>query len=134
VSDEADILRRYHTIAVVGLSSDVTREAHGVARYMQEAGYRIIPVHPNETEVLGEKAYPDLASVPGPVEIVDVFRRAEFVPAIVDAAIAAGAKAIWLQEGIRHEEAAARARAAGLDVVQDSCIRSVHRRMVAGVE
>jgi predicted CoA-binding protein len=134
VSAETDILRRYRTIAVVGLSSDETREAYGVARYMQDAGYRIIPVHPNETEVLGAKVYPDLRSIPEPVEIVDVFRRAEFVPAIVDEAIAIGAMVVWLQSGIVHEEAAVKARAAGLEVVMDRCIRSTHRRLQAGLE
>ena len=134
MSAETDILRKYHTIGVVGLSSDETREAYGVSKYMQDAGYRIIPVHPAETEVLGEQAYPDLASIPEPVEIVDVFRRAEFVPDIVDEAIAAGAKVIWLQSGIVHEEAAAKAREAGLEVVMDRCIRTVHRRLQAGLE
>ena len=134
MSDEADILRKYRTIAAVGLSSEQTREAYGVTKYMQDAGYRIIPVHPNETEVLGETAYPDLASVPEPVEIVNVFRRPEFVPGVVDEAIAVGAKAVWLQSGIVHEEAAAKARAAGLEVVTDRCIRTVHRRLQAGLE
>ena len=97
---------------------------------MQAAGYRIIPVNPEETEVLGEKAYPDLASIPEPVEIVDIFRRPEYIPAIVDQAIAIGAKVIWMQQGIVNEAAAATARAAGLEVVMDSCIRTVHQRMM----
>jgi len=96
---------------------------------MQRHGYRIIPVNPNETEVLGEKAYPDLDSVPISVDIVDVFRRPEFVPEIVDAAIRIGAKAVWLQEGIVHDEAAEKARAAGIFVVQDRCILKEHRRL-----
>jgi predicted CoA-binding protein len=127
-----DILRAYRTIAVVGLSNDRRRDSHSVSQYMQAAGYRIIPVNPTESEVLGEKAYPDLASVPEPVEIVDIFRRPEYIPAIVDQAIAIGAKVIWMQEGIVSEAAAAKGRAAGLEVVMDSCIRTVHQRMAAG--
>ena len=132
MSDEAAILRRYRTIAVVGLSSDPSRVSHGVAKYMRDAGYRIVPVNPTEDEVLGETSYATVASAPQAVEIVDVFRRAEFVPEIVDDAIAAGAKVVWLQEGIVHEEAAAKARAAGLEVVMDRCIRSAHQRLSAG--
>jgi hypothetical protein len=131
VSAEAEILRKYRTIAVVGLSSDETRESLGVAAYMQAAGYRIVPVNPAETEVLGEKAYATVVSTPAPVEIVNVFRRPEALPSVVDDAIAAGAKVVWMQEGIVNEEAAAKARAAGLEVVMDSCIRTVHRRMAA---
>jgi len=133
VSAETEILRKYRTIAVVGLSSDETRESLGVAAYMQAAGYRIVPVNPVETEVLGEKAYPTVVSIPSQVEIVDVFRRPEALPGVVDDAIAAGAKVIWMQEGIVNEEAAAKARAAGLEVVMDSCIRTEHRRMAATV-
>jgi predicted CoA-binding protein len=127
---EAEILRRYRTIAVVGLSNDRRRDSRSVSQYMQAAGYRIIPVNPEETEVLGEEAYPELASVPEPFEIVDIFRRPEYVPAIVDQAIAIGAKVIWMQQGIVNEEAAAIARAAGLEVVMNSCIRTVHQRMI----
>jgi len=126
-----NLLRNSRTIAVVGLSSRRTRPSYGVSEYMQSRGYRIIPVNPNETEVLGEKAYATLDDVPGPVDIVDVFRRSESVPEIVDAAIRVGAKGIWLQEGVVHEEAAARARAAGLEVVMDRCILKEHRRMLA---
>jgi uncharacterized protein len=126
---EAEILRRYCTIAVVGLSNDPRRDSNSVSQYMQAAGYRVIPVNPEETEVLGEKAYPDLASVPEPVEIVDIFRRPEYIPAIVDQAIAIGAKVIWMQQGIVNEAAAATARAAGLEVVMNSCIRTVRQRM-----
>ncbi len=133
MSAETEILRKYRTIAVVGLSSDETRESLGVAAYMQAAGYRIVPVNPAETEVLGEKAYPTVVSIPSQVEIVDVFRRPEALPGVVDDAIAAGAKVIWMQEGIVNEEAAATARAAGLEVVMDSCIRTEHRRMAATV-
>jgi predicted CoA-binding protein len=96
---------------------------------MQRAGYRIIPVNPEESEVLGEKCYPDLDSVPEAIDIVDIFRRSEFVPEIVEAAIRKGAKAVWMQEGVTHDEAARRAAEAGLDVVMDRCILKEHRRM-----
>ena len=129
MSVESDIVTSYRTLAVVGLSSDETRESYSVTKYMQDRGYRIIPVNPLETEVLGEQSYPDLTSIPKPPEVVVVFRRSEFVPEIVDQAIAVGAKAIWLQEGITHDEAAVRACTAGLQVVQSRCIRTVHRRI-----
>jgi hypothetical protein len=125
----AEMLRSARTIAVVGVSSKRFRPSYGVTEYMQRAGYRIIPVNPQETEVLGEKSYPDLDSIPGPVDIVDIFRRSEFVPEIVDAAIRKGAKMIWMQEGVIHEEAARRAEAAGLAVVMDHCILKEHRRL-----
>ncbi|MEK7403505.1 MAG: CoA-binding protein [Acidobacteriota bacterium] len=124
-----ELLRTSRTIAVVGLSSKRARPSYGVSEYMQRAGYRIIPVNPREGEVLGEKAYPRLEEVPLPVDIVNVFRRAEFVPEIVEAAIRIGARALWLQEGIVHEEEAARARRAGLAVVMDRCILKEHRRL-----
>src|SRR5438132_10046172 len=119
MSNIASVLRSARTIAVIGLSSKRYRPSHGVAEYMQSAGYRIIPVNPFETEVLGEKCYPDLDAVPDAVDIVNIFRRSEFVPEIVEAAIRKGAKAIWMQEGVSHEEAAQRAQAAGLKVVMD---------------
>jgi len=122
----SELLRSSRVIAVVGLSSRKFRPSYGVADYMQRAGYRIIPVNPRETAVLGEKAFPDLDSVPPPVDIVNIFRRSEFVPAIVEAAIRIGARAVWMQEGVIHEEAAARARAAGLMVVMDRCILKEH--------
>lgn len=125
----SEILRSARTIAVVGVSSKRFRPSYGVTEYMQRAGYRIIPVNPQETEVLGEKSYPDLDSVPGPIDIVDIFRRSEFVPEIVEAAIRKGAKMIWMQEGVVHEEAARRAQAAGLAVVMDHCILKEHRRL-----
>ena len=125
----SEILRMGRTIAVVGLSAKRYRPSYGVAEYMQRAGYRIIPVNPHETEVLGEKCYPDVESVPGPIDIVDIFRRSEFVPEIVEAAIRKGAKAIWMQEGVIHEEAARRAKEAGLAVVMDRCILKDHRRL-----
>jgi uncharacterized protein len=124
-----DLLRSTHTIAVVGLSDNPGRASHHVAAYLQDHGYRIIPVNPTVTEVLGEKAYPRLEDVPEPIDLVDVFRRPEHVPAIVDAAIKVGAKAVWLQLGIVHEEAAAKARAAGLRVVQDRCTLIEHGKM-----
>ena len=125
----SEILRIGRTIAVVGLSAKRYRPSYGVAEYMQRAGYRIIPVNPHETEVLGEKCYPDVESVPEPIDIVDIFRRSEFVPEIVEAAIRKGAKVIWMQEGVIHEEAARRAQEAGLEVVMDRCILKDHRRL-----
>ena len=125
-----EILERYKNIAVVGLSSQTRRPSYSVSQYMQRAGYRIIPVNPNETEVLGEKAYSSLDEVPGPVEIVDIFRRPEFVPDIVEAAIRRNAPVIWMQLGIVNEAAAERARAAGLEVVMDRCILVEHRGLL----
>jgi predicted CoA-binding protein len=130
MSNIPSVLRSARTIAVIGLSSKRYRPSHGVAEYMQSAGYRIIPVNPFETEVLGEQAYPELDRVPGTVDIVDIFRRSEFVPEIVEAAIRIGARAIWMQEGVVHEDAAAKARAAGLEVVMDRCILKEHRRLL----
>lgn len=125
-----DLLSNTHTIAVVGLSSSRFRASYGVSQYMQSAGYRIIPVNPNEREVLGEKAYARLEDVPEKIDVVDVFRRSEFVAEIVDAAIRVGARAIWMQEGVADEAAAERARAAGLFVVMDTCILKEHRRLM----
>jgi len=126
----AALLRDAHTVAVVGLSSRMSRASHGVSRFLQSAGYRVIPVNPNEAEVLGEKCYARLEDIPEKVDIVDVFRRPEFVPEIVDAAIRIGARAVWMQEGVVHEEAAERARRAGLMVVMDRCILKEHRRLL----
>jgi len=125
----AEILAEARTIAVVGLSHKRFRPSHGVAEYLQRAGFRIIPVNPRETEVLGERSYPDLEAVEEPVDIVDIFRRSEYVPEIVEAAIRKGVKLVWMQEGVVHEEAARRAREAGLAVVMDRCILKDHRRM-----
>jgi uncharacterized protein len=125
----AEILGEARTIAVVGLSAKRSRPSHGVAEYLQRVGYRIIPVNPNIAEALGEKSYASLDTVPEPVDIVDIFRRAEHVPAIVEAAIRKGAKTIWMQEGVVHEEAARRAESAGLAVVMDRCILKDHRRL-----
>jgi len=124
------LLRGAHTIAVVGLSSSRFRASYGVSEYMQSAGYRIIPVNPNEKQVLGEKAYARLEDVPEKIDVVDVFRRSEFVPEIVDAAIRVGARAIWMQEGVADEAAAQRAREAGIFVVMDTCILKEHRRLM----
>ena len=124
-----EVLRASRTIAVVGLSSKRFRPSYGVAEYMKRAGYRIIPVNPNEAEIMGETSYPDLDAVPEAVDIVDIFRRSEYVPEIVEAAIRKGAKAIWMQEGVYHEEAARRAEAAGLVVAMDRCILKDHRRL-----
>lgn len=124
-----ELLRSSHVIAVVGLSSDEFRPSHGVAAYMQRAGYRIIPVNPNEAEVLGEKAYARLEDVPEKIDIVDIFRRSIFARGVVESAIKVGAKAVWMQEGVVDESAAELARAAGLDVVMDRCILKDHRSL-----
>lgn len=121
-----DILTNARTVAVVGLSPDPSRDSHRVAAYLQEHGYRVIPVNPKEQSILGQKAYPDLASIPEPVDVVDVFRASEHVPPIAEAAVRLGAKALWLQKGVRHDEAACRAAEAGLAVVQDLCIKVEH--------
>jgi uncharacterized protein len=124
-----EILKSSRVIAVVGLSSNRMRPSNGVSEYMKRAGYRIIPVNPNETEVLGERCYARLEDIAEPIDIVDVFRRPEFVPEIVESAIRIGAKTVWLQEGVIHEAAAERARAAGLNVVMDRCILKDHRKL-----
>lgn len=124
----AQILRSAKTIAVVGLSSNPARASNQVAAYLKIAGYRIIPVNPNEMEVLGEKAYARLEDVPDVIDIVDVFRRSESVPPVVDAAIAVKAKVLWLQLGIENAAAAEKARAAGLAVVENACLLVEHKR------
>lgn len=123
-----EILKNYKTIAVVGLSSNPLRPSHEVTQYMQSAGYRIIPINPNEKEVLGEKSYARLEDVPWKMELVNVFRRAVEVPPVVESAIRVGAKVVWMQMGIENAIAAERGRAAGLIVVEDSCIFVEHRR------
>jgi uncharacterized protein len=127
-----ELLKTSHTIAVVGLSQKRFRPSNGVADYMQRNGYRIVPVNPFESAVLGETSYPNLEAIPERVDIVNIFRRSEFVPEIVEAAIRIGARAIWMQEGVVHDEAASLARSAGLTVVMDRCILKEHRRIVAG--
>lgn len=116
-----EILRTCRTIAVVGASSNPARPSNRVASYMKAQGYRVIPVNPNEQSVIGEQAFPSLSAVPGPIDLVDIFRKSEEVLPIVEEAIAKGAKAVWLQEGVVNEAAAARAKAAGLLVVMDRC-------------
>lgn len=125
-----ELLKKYKTIAVVGLSSNPARPSYGVTEYMQSVGYKIIPVNPNETEVLGEKSYARLEDVPEKVEIVDVFRRPEDVPPVVESAIRVGARVVWMQQGIENAEAAQRARVAGLIVIEDACILVEHRTRV----
>jgi len=124
-----DILKNSRTVAMVGLSSNKERPSNLVGRYLKEHGYRIIPVNPNEKTVLRLKSYPDLSSIPGKVDVVDIFRRPEDIPAIVKEAIKIGAKAVWMQEGIKNAEAAALARQAGLKVVQDKCMRKQHIKL-----
>jgi len=124
------MLRAARTIAVVGLSSKRMRPSYGVAAYLQRHGYRIIPVNPAETEVLGEKAYATLGEVPEKIDLVDVFRRSEAVPDVVDEAIRLGVPYLWMQEDVIHEIAAERARAAGIKVVMDRCILKEHRRLL----
>ena len=127
----ADLLKTAKTIAVVGLSPKRIRPSFGVSRYMQAQGYRIIPVNPGVagTEILGEKVYARLEDIPEPVDIVDVFRQSDAVPEVVEAAIRIGAKAVWMQEGVVHEEAAKRAEAAGIFVVMDLCILQEHLKL-----
>jgi uncharacterized protein len=124
------LLRESKTIAVVGLSPDPTRPSNGIARYLQRSGYRVIPVNPNATEVLGEKCYPSLRHIPEPVDIVNVFRRPEYLDAFAGGAIAMGAKALWMQQGIANPEAAERVNDAGLLAIQDRCIMIEHMRLV----
>ncbi len=125
----AEVLRNAKTIAVVGLSPSPLRPSYGVAAYLQSHGYRIIPVNPNIPGALGEKAYASLRDVPDKIDIVDIFRRSDAVSEIVDDAIAIGASAVWMQEGVIHEEAAERARQAGMFVVMDLCILKEHRHL-----
>jgi predicted CoA-binding protein len=132
VTPAEKILRESKTIAVVGLSSNPMRPSFGVSRYMQKQGYRIVPVNPAEATILDETSYPTLADIPFPVDCVNIFRKPEAVPEIVAAAIAIGAKSIWMQEEVVHEAAAESARAAGLDVVMDRCLLKEHRALKSG--
>jgi predicted CoA-binding protein len=132
VKIEEEILNFSRVVAVVGLSPKPDRPSYRVASYLKEQGYKIIPVNPAEKELLGELCYPNLASVPESVEVVNIFRRSEEVLPIVEEAIRIGAKAVWLQEGVINEEAAARAREAGLMVVMDKCMRKEHIKLRSG--
>ena len=125
-----DILLSVKTVASFGLSSNQEKESYWIVKYLQEQGYTIVPVNPTAAEILGEKAYPDLESIPGKVDVVQVFRKSEDVPPVVDSAIKIGAKVVWMQEGIVNEEAAQKARDAGLQVVMDACMRAAHRQLI----
>jgi predicted CoA-binding protein len=125
-----EILLSAKTIASVGLSSNPNKESYQIGSYLKAQGYRVIPVNPNASEILGEKSYPDLQSIPEKIDVVQVFRKPEDVPPVVDDAIKAGAKVVWMQEGIVHEGAAEKAREAGLQVVMDTCMRVAHRSLI----
>jgi predicted CoA-binding protein len=127
-----EILLSANTIASVGLSSNQEKESYWIVSYLKDQGYKIIPVNPTVDEILGEKAYPDLSSIPEKVDVVQVFRKPQDVPPVVDEAIKIGAKVVWMQEGIVNEEAAQKAREAGLQVVMDACMRATHRRLMIG--
>jgi predicted CoA-binding protein len=131
-SDETmkEILLSAKTIATVGLSSNPEKESYGVAQYLKSRGYHVIPVNPTADEILGEKSYPDLESVPEKIDVVQVFRKPEDVPPVVESAINTGAKVVWMQEGITNEESAQKARAAGLQVIMDACMRETHKRLI----
>ncbi len=120
------LLKKYRNIAIVGLSPKKNRPSNQVAVYLMEAGYNIIPVNPGQQEILGKKCYPDLESIPEPIDIVDIFRRSEDLPPIVESAIKIGAKVVWMQQGIINEDAAASAKKAGLTVVMDRCLKVDH--------
>lgn len=125
-----DILVSAKTIASVGLSSNPQKESYWIVSYLKDQGYRVIPVNPTADEILGEKSYPDLESVPDKIDVVQIFRKSEDVLPVVESAIKAGAKVVWMQEGIVNEEAAQKAREAGLQVVMDACMRVTHRRLI----
>ena len=133
VQDRIRILETYKRIAMVGLSSNPFRPSHFAAIYMISEGYDVTPVNPRECEILGRRSYPSLLDVPGPIEIVDIFREPDAVPAIVEQAIARNAKVIWMQLGVIHEQAAAKAREAGLEVVMDRCVKIEHARFFGGL-
>ena len=125
-----EILLSTKTIASVGLSSNPNKESYRIASYLKAQGYRVIPVNPTTSEIMGDTSYPDVQSVPEKIDVVQVFRKPEDVPPVVDDAIKAGAKVVWMQEGIVHEEAAEKARQAGLQVVMDTCMRVAHRSLL----
>ncbi|MBW2004064.1 MAG: CoA-binding protein [Deltaproteobacteria bacterium] len=126
---EAKILKEYRTVAIVGLSPDPNRPSHRVAKYLINHGYKVIPVNPDAQEILGTRSYADVSSIPEPIEIVDIFRRSQEVMPIVDEAIKTGAKVVWMQEGVINEEAALRAKDAGLLVVMNKCMFKEHKRL-----
>jgi len=134
MSIEEDILKSSRVVAIVGLSSKPDRPSYRVGSYLKAKGFKVIPVNPAEKEVVGETGYPDLSSIPELVDVVDIFRRPEYVPPIVEDAIKIGAKAVWMQEGIVNEAAAARAEEAGLKVVMDHCMRKEHMKMIGEEE
>jgi hypothetical protein len=125
-SDEIRKILEHKVVAIVGLSSNPERDSHKVASYLIEHGYTVVPVNPRESEILGQKSYPDLASIPFDVDIVDIFRKVEFIPPIVDAAIEKKAKVVWMQLGLAHNASAEKAREAGLEVVMSKCIKIEH--------
>ena len=125
-----EILSSIKTIASYGLSSNQEKESYWIVSYLKDQGYKIIPVNPTAPEILGEKVYPDLESIPEKVDVVQVFRKSEDVPPVVDSAIKIGAKVVWMQEGIVNEAAAQKAREAGLKVVMNACMRATHRRLI----
>lgn len=124
-----ETILNYKNIAVVGISDNPERPSYDIASFLEEHGYNIIPINPTLTEWKGKKCYPDLKSIPVEVDVVDIFRRPEAIPPIVDEAIAIKAKAVWMQQGIVNEEAAAKARAAGIEVVMDKCMRTEYKRL-----
>lgn len=129
MESEKEIMEKYHAVAIIGLSSNPEKPSYAVGSYLKEHGYKVIPVNPREEEILGEKSYPDLSSIPGEVEVVDIFRRPEDIPPLAEEAVKIGARVVWTQEGIVSEEAAEIARRAGLDVVMDRCMRKEHIRL-----
>lgn len=120
------ILKKYKTVAVVGLSPKPQRDSHKVAKYLKENSYRIVPVNPGQKEILGEKCYPNLKSIPFPIDLVDIFRKPEAIPPVVEDAIEIGAKVVWMQLGLAHNQVADKARKAGLQVVMNKCIKIEH--------
>ena len=128
-----EILKSARTVASVGVSSNPDKPSYGIFQYLAEAGYRMIPVNPTTPTILGRPTYPDVPSIPEKIDVVQVFRKPEDVPPVVEQAIKAGAKVVWMQEGIVNEEAAARAEKAGLKVVMDRCMRETHRRLFGGL-
>jgi predicted CoA-binding protein len=128
---EENILKKFHTVAMVGASPDPGHDSYRVFNYLSEQGYNVIPVNPNADSISGHKSYPDLSSISEPIEVVDIFRKSEHVLPVVEEAIKVGVKAVWMQEGVINEEAAAKARDAGLLVVMDKCMRKEHLRLTA---